>query len=78
MSTREMEAPGAFQLMLLRALELPKTYRDVFLLKEVQGHTLAEISTILGITAETALLRLRRARREVGRLDYFDAVEPPR
>lgn len=73
-----MEAPGAFQLMLLRALELPKADRDVFLLKEVQGHTLAEISTILGITAETALVRLRRARREVGRLDDSHALEPAR
>ena len=34
-----LEQPGAFQCAILRAFELPKGYRDVFLLKEIQGHT---------------------------------------
>lgn len=60
----ELEKPGAFQLTLLQALELRQEYREVFLLKEVQGHTLAEIAAMLGISMETALVRWKRARRE--------------
>lgn len=69
------EEPGAFQRLLLRALELPKTYRDVLLLKEIQRHTLAEIAAILGISIDTALARLKRARREIGHLGDSDAME---
>src|ERR1700692_1533766 len=58
-----MERPGTFQLTLLRAFGLSKAYRDVFLLKEIQGHTLAEIAAILGISIDTALVRWQRARR---------------
>ena len=61
-----LEAPGAFQCLLLRALQLPDAYREVFMLKEIQGHTIAEIAALLGITAETVLVRLKRARREIG------------
>ena len=61
-----MEEPGAFQCLLLRAFQLPRTYREVFLLNEIQGHTIAEIAAILGITVDTALVRLKRARREIG------------
>jgi hypothetical protein len=64
-----MKAPGVFQCTLLRALELPKPYREVFLLKEIQGYTLAEIATLLGISTDTALLRLKRAHREIGAFD---------
>jgi len=70
-----MEKPGAFQLSILRALDLPKAYRDVFLLKEIQGHTFAEIAAILGISIDTALVRLKRARREIGHLGDSDAME---
>jgi len=61
--------------MMLRASELPKTYRDVLLLKEIHGHTLAEIAAILGISIDTALVRLQRARREIGHLGDSDAME---
>jgi DNA-directed RNA polymerase specialized sigma24 family protein len=44
-------------------------YRDVFLLREIQGHTLAEITAILEISPRTAVVRLKRARRAIG---YFD------
>ena len=54
-----MEEPGAFQCTLLRAFELPKAYREVFLLKEIQGHTLEEIAAILGIRIDTAGMRSR-------------------
>jgi hypothetical protein len=70
-----MERPGIFQLTLLRAFGLSKAYRDVFLLKEIQGHTLAEIAAILGISIDTAVVRLQRARREIGHWDDSGATE---
>ena len=72
------EKPGAFQGTLLRALELPKIYRDVFLLKEMQGQTPAEVAAILGISIDTTLLRLKRARREIGHLGDSASIEPTR
>jgi DNA-directed RNA polymerase specialized sigma24 family protein len=70
-----LERPGIFQLTLLRAFGLSKAYRDVFLLKEIQGHTLAEIAAILGISIDTALVRWQRARREIGHWDDSGATE---
>jgi DNA-directed RNA polymerase specialized sigma24 family protein len=70
-----LDRPGAFQCMILRALELTKAQRDVFLLKEVQGHTLQEIAAILGISIETARVRLLRTRRDIGQLGDSDAME---
>jgi len=54
-----------FQLTLLRALLLPAPRRDVFLLKEIQGFTLPEVATVLGITKEDVRKHLRRAKREM-------------
>jgi DNA-directed RNA polymerase specialized sigma24 family protein len=71
----EPEKPGTFQLTLLRALELPKACREVFLLKEIQGYTLSEIAAMLGISMETALLRWKRARREFMHLGDSGAME---
>ena len=73
-----MEHPGIFQLTLLRAFGLSKAYRDVFLLKEIQGHTLAEIAAKLGISIDTAMVRLQRARREIGHWDDSGAIEGAR
>jgi len=70
-----MEKPGVFQCTLLRALELPRTYRDVFLLNQIQGHTPEEIAAILGISIDTTLARLKRARREFGHLGDSAAIE---
>jgi len=67
-STSRFELPGAFQCAVLRALELPKPHREVFFLKDIQGHSLIEIAAILGITTDTALVRLKRARRAIGQL----------
>ncbi len=69
-----LESPGAFQCLILRALELPKAYRDVFLLKEIQGHGLTEIAAILGISTDTVMVRLKRARREIGHRGDSDAM----
>ena len=65
---------GAFQGTILRALELPMDHGEVFLLKDIQGHTLTEIAAILGISIETALVRLKHARREIGHLGDSDAT----
>jgi DNA-directed RNA polymerase specialized sigma24 family protein len=67
-SASRWEQPGAFQCAILRALELPQHHRDVFFLKEIQGHSLTETAAILGITAETARVRLKRAHRAIGQL----------
>ena len=61
-----LQGPGAFQCAVLRAFELPKRYRDVFLLKEIQGYQLAEIAAFLGISIDTALGRLKIAQRQIG------------
>jgi RNA polymerase sigma factor (sigma-70 family) len=72
--TSGFEQPGVFQCTILRALELPKTHREVFLLRDIQGHTLQEIAAILGISIETARVRLERARREIGQSADSDAM----
>ena len=69
------EQPGAFQCTILRALELPKAHREVFLLGDIQGHTLTEIAAILGISIDTALARWKSAHREIGHRDDSDAME---
>lgn len=70
-----LESPGAFQCAVLRAFELPKRYRDVFLLKEIQGYKLAEIAAILGISIDTAVGRLKSAHREIGHLGNSQNTE---
>ena len=74
-SVPDTEKPGAFQCLLLRAFELPKAYRDVFLLREIQGHTFGEIAAILEISPRTAVVRLKRARRALGHFDISVAAE---
>ena len=54
-----------FQLTLLRAMLLPAPRRDVFLLREIQGFTLPEVATVLGITTKDVRKHLRRAKREM-------------
>lgn len=72
------EQPGVFQCTILRAFDLPKAHRDVFLLKDIQGYTLQEVATILGISIDTALARLNRARRDIGHIEDSDATERAR
>ena len=64
-----------FQCTILRAFELRKGYREVFLLKEIQGYSMLEIAAILGISIDTALARWESARREIGHLGDSDAME---
>ena len=73
-ATPGFDQPGAFQCTILRALDLPQPLRDVFLLSEIQGHTLEQIAAILGITLATTQVRLMHARREIGCLWDSDAM----
>ncbi len=73
-----MRQPGAFQRALLRAFELPKAYRDVFVLTDIQGYTLPEIASMLRISTGTARARLKRARREVGSVEDHADMERTR
>jgi len=43
-------------------------------LKEIQGHTLTEIAAFLGISVDTARVRWKRARREIGALGDSGAI----
>jgi DNA-directed RNA polymerase specialized sigma24 family protein len=61
--------------MLLKAFELSRPYRDVVLLKEFQGQSLAEISSILGISIDRVSVRLKRAQGAIGSLGDSDPVE---
>jgi len=73
-----LQEPGAFQRALLRALQLRRTYREVFLLKEIQGHSVAEIAAILGISIQTVQSRLTRAHREISLEGYLGVREHAR
>lgn len=54
------------RLALRRALrDLPLSLREVFLLKEVEGYTHAEVGELLGISAAASAGRLSRARRRL-------------
>ena len=70
-----LHEPGAFQRALLRAFQLRPAYRDVFLLKEIQGHSLFEVAAILGINLRTAHTRLTQAHREISLDGYRGAME---
>ena len=56
---------GVIQAELMHALQLRKSCREVFLLCDVQRHSLAEAAQILGITSAAASRRLRLARRRM-------------
>jgi len=70
-----LEQPGAFQCLILRALELPKNHREVFLLRAIHGHSLTEIAALLGISIDEARIRWKRARRAIGPFEDPEASE---
>jgi DNA-directed RNA polymerase specialized sigma24 family protein len=53
------------QAVLMHALQLRKSCREVFLLCDIQRHSLAEAAQILGISRASANRRLRLARRRM-------------
>ena len=56
---------GVMQAVLMHALQLRKSCREVFLLCDIQRHSLAEAAHILGISRAAAVRRLRLARRRM-------------
>jgi len=56
---------GVMQAMLMHALQLRRSCREVFLLCDIQQHTLREAAVILGISHVTAKRRLLSARRRM-------------
>jgi DNA-directed RNA polymerase specialized sigma24 family protein len=71
-----LDQPGAFQQLVFRAFALRDGYREVFLLKEIRGHSLAEIAAMLGISIDTARAWWQSARREIDHLGDSDRPEP--
>jgi DNA-directed RNA polymerase specialized sigma24 family protein len=56
---------GVVQAVVMHALQLRPSSREVFVLCDVQGFSVAEAATILGISSEVIDIRLKRARREM-------------
>lgn len=56
---------GVMQAVLMHALQLRKSCREVFLLCDIQQHSLADAAQILGISRGAAIRRLRLARRRM-------------
>jgi DNA-directed RNA polymerase specialized sigma24 family protein len=56
---------GMMQVVLMHALQLRQSPREVFLLCDLQGHSISEAATILGISRSVAHRRLRFARQRM-------------
>jgi DNA-directed RNA polymerase specialized sigma24 family protein len=66
---RSLEQPnipsGVMQAVLMHALQLRPSCREVFLLCDIQRHSVSEAAVILGISRTTANRRLHLARRRM-------------
>ena len=56
---------GVMQAVLMHALQLRRSCREVFLLCDIQRHSVAEAAAILGISRTAAKRRLQLARRRM-------------
>jgi predicted DNA-binding protein (UPF0251 family) len=56
---------GVMQAVLMHALQLRRSCREVFLLCDIQRHSISEAAEILGITRAAAYKRLRLARQRM-------------
>lgn len=56
---------GVMQAVLMHALQLPRSCREVFLLCDIQRHSVSEAAVILGINRTLAHRRLHLARRRM-------------
>jgi DNA-directed RNA polymerase specialized sigma24 family protein len=66
LSAKEPGIPsGVMQAVLMHALQLPRSCREVFLLCDIQRHSIAEAAAILGISRSAAKRRLHLARRRM-------------
>jgi DNA-directed RNA polymerase specialized sigma24 family protein len=57
--------PGVMQAVLMHALQLQRSCREVFLLCDIQRHSVTEAAMILGISRAAANRRLQLARRRM-------------
>jgi DNA-directed RNA polymerase specialized sigma24 family protein len=66
LSSKEPGIPsGVMQAVLMHALQLRRSCREVFLLCDIQRHSIAEAAAILGISRTAAKRRLHLARRRM-------------
>jgi len=56
----------SFQALVMQALQLRRTYREVFILCDIRGYGVSETASILGVSEDAVLRRLARARSEMG------------
>ena len=54
-----------FQALVMQALQLRRTYREVFILCDIRGYNTAETASMLGISEDSVVRRLARARSEM-------------
>jgi DNA-directed RNA polymerase specialized sigma24 family protein len=66
---------GVIQAVLMHALQLRRSCREVFLLCDIQRHSLADAAAILGISPVVAKRRLQLARRRMD--DVIDRLCGP-
>jgi len=62
---REVGEQGQFQRVVMHAFGLRPAWREVFLLCDVQGFTIAEAAIILGLGPVVVATRLDQARRQM-------------
>jgi RNA polymerase sigma factor (sigma-70 family) len=68
---RHMEDPvdklgrDTFQALVMQALQLRRAYREVFILCDIKGYTVAETALLLGISEDSVMRRLHRARGQI-------------
>ena len=55
-----------FQALVMQALQLRRSHREVFILCDIRGYSVAEAASILEISEESIVRRLARARSEMG------------
>ena len=55
-----------FQALVMQALQLRRTHREVFILCDIRGYSVAETASMLCISEESVVRRLARARNEMG------------
>ena len=56
---------GVMQAVALHALQLRRAYREVFVLCDIQGHSIRDTASILGISPAAVMTRLLRARHQM-------------
>ena len=56
---------GVLQAVLMYALQLRQDFCEVFILCDLQGCSITETASILGVSAETVISKLKQARRQM-------------